>query len=173
LGTHPEWQDRVHQEALAIAPSTLEFADFNRMEAAKWVLFESLRLYPPLPSLPRRTVRDCEIHGVGVPSDTPIGLYPIFTHRHHAWWDKPDAFDPERFSPSRAEEKRHPYAWVPFGAGVHMCLGMSFAEMQVKAIMYELLRRYRVNLPSGYKAPYQLVPIAQPRDGLPINLTRR
>jgi cytochrome P450 len=173
LATHPEWQDRLHQEALAVGTSPLKLRDLDQMQCTRWVLFESLRLYPPLPSLPRRTLRDSEVHGVAIPAGTPIGLYPIFAHRDHEWWTNPDAFDPERFSPSRGEDKRHPYAWIPFGAGVHMCLGMSFAEMQVKAVLHELLRRYRVHVSAGYEASYQLVPIPRPKDGLPIFLTRR
>jgi cytochrome P450 len=173
LAKHENWQDRLYQESLAADTRTLTPEDLDKLQFASWVFYEALRLYPPLPSLPRRTLHECKLHGVHIPTNTPVGIYPIFTHRHSEWWSNPDTFDPERFSPIRAEDKRHPFAWVPFGGGVHMCFGMYFAEMQVKAVLHALLSQYRVTVPDGYTASYQLAPIAKPKDGLPIFLTRR
>src|SRR5262249_23641500 len=84
------------------------------------------------------------------------------TGRLEQWWTHPDAFDPERFSPARAEHKRHPFAWIPFGGGAHMCLGLHFAEMQVKAVLHPLLRACRIGVAPGYTMPYQLAPSAPP-----------
>jgi cytochrome P450 len=61
---------------------------------------------------------------------------------------------------------------VPFGGGAHVCIGQHFATLQVKAIMHQLLLRYRWSIQPGYTMPYQLVPIAKPRDGLPVTLER-
>jgi len=80
-------------------------------------------------------------------------------------------FDPERFSPARAEDERHTHSWVPFGGGPHLCLGMRFAEVQIKAVMHHLVQRYRWRIPEGYVMPVQQAPISKPRDGLPIQLT--
>ena len=54
----------------------------------------------------------------------------------------PDRFDPERFSAERHEDKVHRLAFQAFGAGVHKCIGMYFAGMQVRAVFHELLREY-------------------------------
>ncbi len=59
------------------------------------------------------------------------------------WWPDPFRWDPERFTPARAEDERHTHSWVPFGGGPHLCIGLRFAEVQVKAIMHQMLRRYR------------------------------
>jgi cytochrome P450 len=85
-------------------------------------------------------------------------------------WTNPHDFDPERFAPGRAEHKRHAYAYVPFGGGAHLCIGQHFADMDVKSVMHQLLRRFRWHTADGYRMPYQLVPIAKPRDGLPTVL---
>jgi cytochrome P450 len=85
-------------------------------------------------------------------------------------WTHPHDFDPERFSPERAEHRRHAYAYLPFGGGAHLCIGQHFADMEVKAVMHQVLRRFRFSVREGYRMPYQLVPIAKPRDGLPIVL---
>jgi cytochrome P450 len=88
------------------------------------------------------------------------------------YWSAPDTFDPERFSPARGEHKQHMFQWIPFGGGSHMCLGQHFANLQVKAILYQVLQHYRWDVPDDYTMPYQLVPIAKPKDGLPVRLHR-
>ena len=70
-----------------------------------------------------------------------------------------------RFAPERAEHERHSHSWVPFGGGPHMCLGFRFAELQVRSLMHQMLRRYRWSVPAGYTMPVQQAPISKPRDG--------
>ncbi len=59
---------------------------------------------------------------------------------------------------------------MPFGGGAHTCLGLHFAEMQVKAVLHAMLQRLEWQVPEGYAMPYQLAPIAKPRDGLPLQM---
>ena len=172
LARHPEWQDRLREESLSFGRQWLEFDDLEKMESLEWVMKEALRMYPPLTSIPRRTVRECDFGGYRLPADMLVGVYPIHTHYMPSLWHEPDRFDPERFSPARAEHKQHQFQWIPFGGGAHMCLGQHFANLQVKAIMHQVLQRYRWSTPEGYRMPYQLVPIAKPRDGLPVALQR-
>jgi cytochrome P450 len=84
------------------------------------------------------------------------------------YWSAPNTFDPERFSDGRAEHKNHPYCWVPFSGGAHMCIGLHFAIMQIKLVMFEMLRNYRWSVPDGYEMPVQQSPISKPHDGLPV-----
>ena len=53
-----------------------------------------------------------------------------------------------------------------------MCIGLRFAEAQVKLVMHQLVRRYRLSVPAGYKMPVQQAPISKPLDGLPVRLER-
>ena len=62
------------------------------------------------------------------------------------------------------------HSWVPFGGGPHLCIGLRFAEVQVKAIMHQMLRRWRWSVPDGYRMPVQQAPISKPLDGLPIEM---
>ena len=62
-------------------------------------------------------------------------------------WPDPTRFDPDRFAPDRREDRSHRMAFEPFGGGVHKCIGMHFAGMQVRAIFHELLRSYRWSVP--------------------------
>ena len=178
LGKHPEWQTRLRLEAQKTA-THIEGAGRQApvlehlalMTDIELVFKESLRLYQPLPTIARRAMVDVEIHGKNIPAGTPVAVFPIQVHRSPEWWTAPETFDPERFSPERAENRRHAYAWAPFGGGAHMCMGLHFAEMQVKAVLLPLLRSWQWSVPPGYAPDYAYAPIAKPRDGLPIQLT--
>ena len=172
LARHPRWQDRVRDEARALGKAHLEHDDLDRFESLGWLIREALRLYPPLTSMPRMCVRDTPFRDHLIPANTLVGIFPIHVHHMPELWSDPFSFDPERFSPQRQEDKRHPFAWAPFGGGAHMCIGQHFAMLQVKAIMHSLLLRYRWSVPDGYVMPYQMTPIARPRDGLPVTLQR-
>ena len=170
LARHPAWQERLRAQAQALPVAHLGFGDLAGCDQTEWVMKESLRMYPPLTSIPRKAARDCQFGGFHIPKGTPVGISPIHTHHMPSIWTKPHEFDPERFSPERAEHRRHAYAYLPFGGGAHLCIGQHFADMEVKSVMHQLLRRFRWTVPEGYRMPYQLVPIAKPRDGLPIQL---
>jgi cytochrome P450 len=170
LARHPGWQERLRMQAQALPAAHLGFGDLAGCELTEWVMKEALRLYPPLTSIPRKAARDCQFGGFHIPRGTPVGISPIHTHHMPSIWTNPHDFDPERFSPERAEHRRHAYAYLPFGGGAHLCIGQHFADMEVKSVMHQLLRRLRWQVPEGYRMPYQLVPIAKPRDGLPLQL---
>ncbi|OYU75109.1 MAG: cytochrome P450, partial [Burkholderiales bacterium PBB5] len=170
LARHPEWQDRLRADAQALPPDQLQYADLAACERTEWVMKEALRLYPPLTSIPRKAARDCTFGGFHIPKGTPVGISPIHTHHMPSIWTQPMDFDPERFSPARAEHRQHAYAYLPFGGGAHLCIGQHFADMEVKGVMHQLLRRFRFTVPDDYRMPYQLVPIAKPKDGLPVLL---
>jgi cytochrome P450 len=172
LARHPEWQERLRAKAMAMGKTQLEHDDLDQLDELTWVMREALRLTPPLTSMPRMCTKDTVFQGYSIPAGTLVGLYPIHVHYMPSLWSEPFRFDPERFSPSRQEDKRHAYAWVPFGGGAHMCIGQHFATLQIKAIMHQLLLRYRWSTAPGYTMPYQLVPIAKPSDGLRVTLQR-
>ena len=172
LARNPDWQERVREECHGIGSAPLAFDQMESLESLTWTLKESLRLYPPLPVIPRVATEAFTFGGHEIPKDTMVVISPIHTHRMAEWWDEPGRFDPERFSPTRAEHERHSHSWVPFGGGPHMCLGLLFAELQVKAVVHQLLQRFRIRIPDGYEMPVQQAPISKPRDGLPIRLER-
>ncbi len=177
LAKHPEWQDRLRAEVKRAQAAMKEgnrhlptLDDLALMTDAELAFKEALRLYQPLPTISRQALVNVEIHGIAIPAGTQVSVFPIQVHRSPEWWTNPEQFDPDRFSPARAEHRRHPYAWAPFGGGAHMCLGLHFAEMQVKAVMLPLLRYWQWSVPEGYTPDYAFAPIAKPRDGLPIRL---
>jgi len=172
LGRHPEWQARVREECRERTDDAAGYDEINRLTTLGMVVNETLRRHPPLSTIPRLTTHTVEFGGYEIPAGAMVAIYPLHTHHMAEWWSDPFRFDPERFAPSRAEHERHPYMFIPFGGGAHMCIGYRFAELQIKAVLYQLVRRYRWTLPPDYRMPEQQAPIAKPRDGLPITLER-
>ena len=171
LALHPEWQEKLRAEALAVADnSELAYDNLGRMELTEMAFKEALRLIPPVPSMPRRALRDFEFGGYRIPAGTHVGINVHWTHHSTDYWDEPERFEPIRFT-REAEKARHKYAWVPFGGGAHMCLGLHFAYMQVKVLMAQLLTRYRITLEQGSGSDWQPWPIPKPKDGLRVVLT--
>lgn len=173
LARHPHWQDRLAAEAAGLGVDDLGYDDLERLTETGWVFRETLRMRPPLTTFPRRTVEEVSVGGYTLPRNTLVNLSPLYTHYMPEYWRHPEMFDPERFSDARAEHRRHHFQWIPFGGGHHKCLGLNFAELQTKTFLFHFLRRYRVSVTPGYEMPVQLVPLAMPRDGLPVTIHHR
>ncbi|WP_095012088.1 cytochrome P450 [Tsuneonella mangrovi] len=175
LAKHPEWQEKLRQEAIAVTggpdaqgnPRPLDYDDLGKMELTEMAFKEALRIVPPVPSTPRRALRSFEFGGYTIPAGAGVSINTHFVHHSPEHWDDPEKFDPMRFT-REAEKARHKYAWVPFGGGAHMCLGLHFADMQVKILMAQLLQRYRIEIAEGYTPDWQAWPIPKPKDGLNV-----
>lgn len=172
LAKNPEWQTRIRKEIHAHKSDALLYADMPEFDVAGLVLKEALRLYPPLPIIPRHAVKDCEFNGYTINKGDQVVVSPSFTHRLPSIWSKPNEFDPERFTKERAEDKQHKHAWIPFGGGAHKCLGIRFAELQIKLVLFHLLKEYQIEVPADYQMPYAPAPIGKPTDLLPLKLRR-
>jgi cytochrome P450 len=172
LAANPGWQQRLREEVKGLGieandPSSID--NLEKMPLSEMAFKEALRLKPPVPSMPRRAVRDFSFRGYDIPAGTLVGVNPLFTHHMPEIWTEPDKFDPLRFS-DEAQRNRHRFAWVPFGGGAHMCLGLHFAYMQAKTFARHFLQNLEVSLQPGYKADWQMWPIPKPRDGLKVKI---
>ncbi|MFL6061166.1 MAG: cytochrome P450 [Marmoricola sp.] len=171
LGQHPEWQERCRAEALALGPAP-SAQDLEGLVSIDLVMREALRLRAPVPVLVRYAVKDTVVQGVRIPKNTDVAVGIQFTHLMEDYWTDPMVFDPERFGPERREDKSHRFAWEPFGGGVHKCIGMYFAGLEIKAIMHRLLREYHWSVDPGYVPPMDHHSLPFPKDGQPITLIR-
>src|ERR1700731_2367416 len=142
LAAHPQWQQKLRGEVTALGVAADEPTTFDNLEAmplTEMAFKEALRLKPPVPSMPRRAVRDFSFRGFAIPGGTMIGVNPLFTHHMPDVWPDPEKFDPLRFT-EKAQRNPHRFAWVPFGGGAHMCLGLHFAYMQAKCFARHFLQ---------------------------------
>ncbi len=166
LAQHPRVEARLQEEyqgVLSGRPPAIE--DLPRLLYTRMVIEEAMRLYPPAWGLGRRALGEDEIRGYAVPQVAYVLLFPYVTHRHPAFWEWPDTFEPERFSTERAAE-RPPFAYFPFGGGPRLCLGNQFALYEAQLILATILSRYRLRLlPERIVTPQPLVTL-RPRCAL-------
>ena len=128
LSQSPEWRERAEAEAEeAFDPQRP--AATEGCETLRAVFEEAMRLYPPAAMLSRQAIADDELAGVHIPAGAVISVSPYVLHRRRGLWDNPDAFDPSRFLGER-RERIDRFAYIPFGAGPRVCIGMAFAMQE-------------------------------------------
>jgi len=165
---HPEWMQRVTKEldALYADGREISYQALREIPQLENCFKETLRLHPPLILLMRKVAQPFSYKDWTVPVGKNVGVSIAVSNRDPGVFRDPDRFDPTRYEPGRVEDQ-HIFAWVPFGAGRHRCVGAAFAMMQVKAIFSILLRRYDFELaqpPATYREDHSkmVVQLAQP-----------
>jgi cytochrome P450 len=134
LADHPDVQNQLRDELYALGrdPTLEELENAPYLEA---VLYEALRLYPPAPFLLRKRASE----------KLSYSFIPIQAmHRSEEFWDKPDEFLPERWLTQAGTVITPPPYFLPFGAGPRVCIGRRFALIELRVIISELVRAYRV-----------------------------
>jgi cytochrome P450 len=170
LSQHPEVERRLHAELEAVlAGQRPSVEHLTNLPYSQMVLEETLRLYPPAWSLARKArARDC-VGGYAIPAKSVILMIPYVTHRHPAFWEHPEWFDPERFTPECAVARPR-YAYYPFGGGPRQCIGNNFALMEAHLILATVAQRYRLHLVPGHEVEAEALLTLRPRYGLPMIL---
>ena len=149
LSKYPDVERQVHAEVAEVLQGrTPRVADIPRLSYTKMVIQETMRLYPPAWGMSRGIVNDDEIDGYPIPAGALMVLSPYVTHRHPAFWDNPEGFEPERFTPERIAERPR-YAYFPFGGGPRQCIGNEFALMEAQLIIAMVIQKYRLQLVPG------------------------
>ena len=165
LGCAPDWQARLRNEidgaalarpvAAATAPLPLQDMCFK----------EALRLNATAPVIWRRATRPFNLYGYDLPAGTITGVSPMLVHLDPEIWEDPAKFDPLRFTPE-AEAARHRHAFVPFGGGVHKCLGLHFSRQQARIFITRLLSSADIAIEKPEKARWYHWPNCRPRGRL-------
>jgi sterol 14-demethylase len=173
---HPEHLQKVVAEIdhLFDAYGGVTFESLRQMPKLENVIKEALRLHPPLILLLRKVMRDLQVKDYVVKAGKYVCVAPSVTHRIAELFPDPDTFDPDRYTPERAED-RNLYGWQAFGGGKHKCSGNAFALFQIKAIISVLLRRYEfelVNSPESYQDDYRKM-VVEPGSPCPIRYRQR
>lgn len=173
LSRHPELEQRLWEETATVLHSETPTVDhLPHLPYARMIIDEVLRLYPPTFALVRRTLVDEEICGYHLPSNHLVWANICAVHRHPAYWEHPDNFDPERFSPDHPDPAAH-QAYFPFGGGPHLCIGKSFALMEGHLLLSMIASRYRLRPVPGLPVEPVTMLTIRPRHGLPLFLTER
>lgn len=143
LDAHPEVAKRLGEEVSeVVGDGQPQEEHLSKLGYTRMALQETLRLYPVGWVLPRTAAKRDVIDGVELKRGTTVVLSPYLTHRMADFWDDPHVFLPERFTPDR-EQRRHRFAYFPFGAGVHQCLGSHFFTVEGQLVVAGMLSRFR------------------------------
>ncbi|MEM9382529.1 MAG: cytochrome P450 [Planctomycetota bacterium] len=126
LGRHPEVQAALQEEVRSAGPlDPAAGALERRFDLAPRVVHETLRLYPPVWMFTRRALVDGELAGHPIAAGTQVLITPYILHRHPRYWERPEAFDPGRFTAAGVAPTRG--AYIPFSSGPRRCAGDGFA----------------------------------------------
>jgi cytochrome P450 len=158
LARNFDWQERLREEARSVGAGPLGASAMKGMKLHEWVWKETLRLMPVNGFIPRRALREAVVAGHTLPAGALVLPMNGGIGRHPKWWKDADKFDPERFSPERAEDRQHPGIYNPFGGGAHACVGMQLANMEMKLFWHRMLTSCRFRLTRDYVAHHTFSP---------------
>nr|XP_020495450.1 thromboxane-A synthase [Labrus bergylta]XP_020495451.1 thromboxane-A synthase [Labrus bergylta]XP_020495453.1 thromboxane-A synthase [Labrus bergylta] len=176
LALHPECQSRVQEEVDDFF-TRHESPDYSNVQELKYldmVISEALRLYPPGFRFARDIDNDCVLNGQLLPKGATLEIPAGFLHYDPEHWPEPEKFIPERFTPE-AKASRHPFVYLPFGAGPRNCVGMRLAQLEIKMALVRLFRRFNIVACSETKVPLELKSSSTlgPKNGIFVKIQRR
>lgn len=167
LEQHPRVLADLHDELTSVLGGDAPTAEqLGRLPLLDRVVKESLRLLPPITYAPRATAAPCELGGYALPQGSMVIYSQYVTHRLPELYPAPTRFLPERWE----GDAPGTYAYIPFGAGPHMCIGASFATMEIKITLAMLLQRFRLALRPGARIDRNAKGFLAPRGGLPMRV---
>lgn len=173
LAKHPEAEKQLHEELDRVLQGTPpEMADLKRLPYTEQVIKESMRLYPPIWNMSRQAMADVEIGGYIIPKGSEVNTVTYVMHHDPRWWDEPERFIPERFSPE-AEKQTPKMAYLPFSSGPRVCIGNSFAMMEARLILATIAGRFRLTMPDSVQVQIEALIALRPKQGLHMLLHER
>ena len=173
LATHPEWQACWHAELdEVLGDRAVTLSDLPNLTVTDQILTESLRLYPPFWSAGRMVFESFELAGFQLPVGAMVLAPQIVMHRNARWFEEPEAFRPDRWTPE-FRQNLPTFAYYPFGGGPRRCIGDSFAWMEAQIVLATLGQSWRVRHVPRHPVELETLATLQPKHGMPIALERR
>jgi cytochrome P450 len=173
LSQHSAWRETVEREVDEILDDRpIDARKLGHLTRVRATIDEALRLYPPAPSLSREAIAPDILAGQTIRAKSLVVVPPYVVHRHKLLWRDPELFDPTRFLPGE-REKIDRFAYMPFGAGPRVCIGMGFALQEATIVLAMILREFRLELAPGHEVtPVQRITL-RPKGGMPMLMRRR
>jgi cytochrome P450 len=173
LALNPHVRQKLHQELdTVLAGRTPTLADLPHLKYTEMVIKESQRKYPSAWWAERTPLEDVEMGGYLVKKGTPVVVSVYATHNDARFFPNPDQFIPERFSPENAESIPR-FAYLPFGAGAHQCIGNGFAMMETRLMLAYMAQKFELSLEEGYQPQSKPVVTLGFRNELPMVIHER
>ena len=173
LSQSPWAETALQNEADSVlGGATATHDDLARLPYARAVVQETLRLYPPVPLQARQAMSADRIRNRDIPAGALVIVVPWLLHRHHDLWERPDAFEPERWLPGGSGSKSR-YAYIPFSIGPRICPGAAFGSAEAVICLATLAGSFRLRLAQGAKVEPVCRLTLRPGAELPMVLEQR
>ncbi len=173
LAKDQDAQQRVFDEATAVVGhGTIGPQEIDRLNFCRQVIQELMRLFPPVPAISRFAKTAMTLGDMQIAAGARVHI-PIYAlHRNTRLWQNPNAFDPDRFAPELAKTYSR-YAFMPFGGGLRICIGASFAMIEATTILATLIRAFRFHPVPGHKPKPVARVTLRPQGGMPLLIAPR
>ncbi|XP_073131561.1 cytochrome P450 CYP749A22-like isoform X2 [Henckelia pumila] len=175
LGIHTDWQEEARKELIQLfGQENPNSEGIARLKTVTMIIYETLRLYSPVTTITRRTERKTKLGKYQLPANVNLLILPQALHRNpETWGQDAHLFKPERFSEGLAKSTNgNSVAFLPFGSGPRMCVGMNFAFNEAKIALSMILQRYKFTISPNYVHSPNIVLTMQPQHGVQILLQR-
>lgn len=173
LGKNPDKEQKLQAEVDTVLDGrTPTFQDLARLPFLEMIFKESLRLYPPAFGVVREALNDCEVGGYLIPKGATLAMFQWVVHRDPRFFDLPEEFVPERWENDFAKSLPR-CAYFPFGAGPRLCIGNTFAQVEVPLLLAAIVQKFQLNLLPGHKVATAPSLTLRPLKGIRVTLKKR
>ena len=173
LAGHPEVEEKLQAEMDAVLAGRVPtFEDLPRLKYAEKVIQESMRYYPPVYLIGREAIDECVISGFRVKKGTTLLMSQWLIHRDPRFFEQPEKFIPERWTEEFARTMPK-FAYFPFGGGPRLCIGNTFAMMEMVLVLADIAQRFRFTAKAGHDVTLWPSFTLRPRNGIPATLVER
>ena len=173
LATKPDIREQFQEELDTVLDGERPtYDDLQELEYTDRIITEALRLYPPVHTIPRRTLTDVEVGGYRIPEGHEIHLSVIHVHRDEQFYEEPLAFRPERWT-DEFEEELHDFAYAPFGGGRRSCIGREFALLEAKVVLATIGQKFQFDWEKEEKIELEPRVTTRTKEGIPLRIRQR
>jgi cytochrome P450 len=173
LDENPEIETKLLAEAHTVLNGrTPVQEDLRQLEYTRMVIEETMRLYPSVWALGRHSIEDDVVKGYKIPKDSTCFISTYSLQRDPSIWPDPLKFIPERFTKENVKD-RHRFAYLPFGGGPRLCIGNSFAMMEMQLALPMIVQRYKLHKPAGFTFGMDPLITLRPKPEIQMEITRR
>jgi cytochrome P450 len=173
LATNKDVEAKFHAELDSVLGGRLPaLSDLQQLRYTEMIAKETMRLYPPAFGLGREAIEECEIGGYRVPRKTQIFTFQWATQRDPRFFDQPDEFIPDRWTPEFIEQLPK-FAYFPFGGGPRFCIGNYFAMMEMMLLLATIGSRFKLELAPDANVEIYPAMSLRPKNGVRVVVHER
>ncbi|MBX9687834.1 MAG: cytochrome P450 [Candidatus Obscuribacterales bacterium] len=173
ISKNPEVEAKLLDELQSVLQDRpIEANDFHRLNYTRKVIFESMRLRPPVWAIAREAVEDCFIGKYDVPKGVSIMISQWVNNQDERWFSNAQKFDPDRWT-AEFHENLPKFAYFPFGGGPRTCIGNNFALLEAVLLLAAIMREYHLDTEPEQNIVLQPAATLRPKNGIKMSLHKR